>query len=90
MSITYSGCSDLVCGYVDSVEVEWSILEQTVQTCSHNQYCYKSSSGVWLLLACKKVMFDSLGKVSENCFQGGDCWVVTTHLAMIFVWAKVS
>jgi hypothetical protein len=26
-----------------------------------------------------KVMIDSLGKVSENCCQGGDCWVVTTH-----------
>jgi hypothetical protein len=32
-------------------------------------------------------MFDSLGKVSGNCCQGGDCWVVTTHtLAVTFVW----
>jgi hypothetical protein len=27
-SITYSVCNDLVCGYVDSLEVELSILEQ--------------------------------------------------------------
>jgi hypothetical protein len=31
-------------------------------------------------------MFDSLGKVSGNCCQGGDCWVVTTHLVVTFVW----
>jgi hypothetical protein len=35
-------------------------------------------------------MFDSLGKVSGNCCQGGDCWVVTTHLAVTFIWAEVS
>jgi hypothetical protein len=28
-------------------------------------------------------MFDSLGKVSRNCCQGGDCWVVTTLCSYI-------
>jgi len=37
--VSPSGCSDLIYGYVDSVEVEWFILEQIVQTCSHNSYC---------------------------------------------------
>jgi hypothetical protein len=32
-------------------------------------------------------MFDLLGKVSGNCCQGGDSWVVTTHtLVATFVW----
>jgi len=34
---------------------------------------------------------EGLGKVSRNCFQGGDCWVVKTHtLGITFVWAEVS
>jgi len=31
------------------------------------------------------VMIDSLGKVSKNCFQGGDCWVVTMHTLVVTI-----
>jgi len=31
-----------------------------------------------------------LGKVYGNVFQGGDFWVVTTHLVVTFFWVKVS
>jgi hypothetical protein len=38
-------------------------MEKTVETCLHNQFCERSCGGVWLLLACREMMFDSLGKV---------------------------
>jgi hypothetical protein len=51
----YNGHIDLVCGYVDLVEVEWFIVEQTMQTSYH---------GVWLLLA-YKVMIGSLDNANK-------------------------
>jgi hypothetical protein len=32
-----------------------------------------------------KMMIDSLGKLSINCCQVGDCWVVTTHTLAVSI-----
>jgi hypothetical protein len=69
--MTYSGCSDLVCGYVESMEVEWC-------------------SGVWLLLAYREVLIDSLGNVLRNCCQDEDCWVVTIHTLSLHLFGVFS